>query len=214
MSASAQHRPKVIGIGFGKTGTSSLAACLGQLGYRHKTWDKHFYDAYADGDTSVLDKALAEYDSFEDWPWPGLYRYVDARYPDAKFILTLRKDADTFVRSLETHAMRRAEKTRIWRIYGMKPGQFDAVIARQRYLDHIEEVSAYFRTQPQRLLSVCWETGDGWEKLAGFLGVAVPELPFPRAYATPGDAEYAAKERRRKRIPRFVRKLIDRRAGR
>ena len=201
---------KVVGIGFGKTGTSTLAACLRILGYRHKTWDKSFYDAYAAGDTAAIDATLDTYDSFDDWPWPALYRHVDVRHPGSRFILTLRKDPETFVRSLQTHTERRSEKTRMWHAYGMKPGTFDVDLARRRYTEHTDAVRAYFKDRPQDLLEVCWETGEGWERLCEFLGRAVPETPFPHAYATPDDAEYERQERLRRWLPRFVRKLLTR----
>lgn len=199
---------KVVGIGFGKTGTSTLAACLRQFGFRHKTWDKRLYDAYARGDMRAIDAVLAAHDSFDDWPWPMLYRDIDARYPGSKFILTIRKDPETWLRSLETHARRRTRRTRVWQIYDLRPDEFDAAKVRQRYLSHIQEARAYFKDRPKDFLEVCWEAGDGWDKLARFLGKPVPSVPFPHAYRTPGDAEFARKELRRRFIPRFIRKLL------
>ncbi|BAU50345.1 hypothetical protein SVA_3811 [Sulfurifustis variabilis] len=199
---------KVVGIGFGKTGTSTLATCLRQFGFRHKTWDKRLYDAYARGDLRPINEALEAHDSFDDWPWPVLYREIDARYPGSKFILTVRKDPETWLRSLETHARRRADRTRIWRIYGLEPDHFDSAKVRQRYLQHIDEVHAYFKDRPRDFLEVCWEAGDGWDKLAAFLEMPLPQMPFPHAYRTPGDREFALKEWRRRFIPRFIRKLL------
>ena len=201
---------KVVGIGFGKTGTSTLAACLRILGNRHMTWDKAFYDAYARGDQKAIDAALDAYDSFDDWPWPALYPHVDARHPGSRFVLTLRKDVDTFVRSLQTHTERRADKTRMWHAYGMMPGRFDADVARRRYLEHTEAVRAYFKDRPNDLLEVCWEDGEGWERLCAFLGREVPATPFPHVYATPSAAEYQRQERLRRWLPRFIRKLMNR----
>jgi hypothetical protein len=199
---------KVVGIGFGKTGTSTLAACLRILGYRHKTWDKAFYDEYAAGNIEAIDATLDAYDSFDDWPWPALYRHVDARHPGSRFILTLRKDPDTFVRSLQTHTERRSEKTRMWHAYGMPSGRFDVELARRRYTEHTESVREYFKDRPGDLLEVCWENGEGWERLCAFLGRAVPETPFPHVYATPSAADFARQERLRRWLPRFVRKAL------
>jgi len=201
---------KVVGIGFGKTGTSTLAACLRILGYRHMTWNKALYDAYAAGDTRAIDAALDAHDSFDDWPWPALYRHVDARHPGSRFVLTLRKDPDTFVRSLQTHTERRADKTRMWHAYGMQPGRFDPEIAKRRYVEHTVAVREYFKDRPQDLLEICWEDGEGWDRLCAFLGRAVPEAPFPHAYATPSDEDYARQERFRRWVPRFIRKLLPR----
>lgn len=199
---------KIVGIGFGKTGTSTLADCLKQLGYRHFTWNKHFYDAYAAGNMAEVDRVLDAHDSFDDWPWPELYRYVDARHPGSRFVLTRRKDVDTFLRSLDTHANRRSDKTRLWQIYGMPQGVFQPEVAAERYLRHTDEVRQYFAERPQDLLELCWETGDGWAQLAPFLGHPVPSTPLPKVYATPSDAEYWAQERRRRLIPRFIRQWL------
>jgi hypothetical protein len=199
---------KVVGVGFGKTGTSTLADCLRILGYRHKTWDKAFYDEYAAGNIKAIDAVLDAYDSFDDWPWPALFQHVDARHPGSRFILTLRKDPDTFVRSLQTHAERRSEKTRMWHAYGMPPGQFDVELARRRYVEHTESVREYFKDRPGDLLEICWENGEGWERLCAFLGRDVPEAPFPHAYATPSAADFARQERLRRWLPRFVRKAL------
>ena len=152
---------KIVGIGLGQTGTSTLAACLRHFGYRHKTWDKALYDAYARGDMAAIDRVLDAYDSFDDWPWPMLYREIDQRYPGSKFILTLRDNPETWLRSLETHARRRVNRTRIWQFYGMAHGRFEAEKARQRYLQHAEDVRRYFKDRPEDFLEVCCERGDG-----------------------------------------------------
>ncbi len=206
----APAKMKIIGIGFGKTGTSTLAACLRRFGYRHLTWDKHLYDAWADGNLQVVWQALQQYDSFDDWPWPMLYREVDARYPGSKFILTTRADVDIWLKSLRTHADRRAGRTRVWQSFGMRPGEFDAAKARQRYLQHIDEVRAYFRDRPGDLLEICWERGDGWQQLAAFLGLPAPDEPLPHAYKTPNDWLYRLGRLQKKMLPLFLRRLLAR----
>ena len=53
------------------------------------------------GDAFRADKfvealAIADrHESFDDWPWPALYREMDDRYPDALFVLTVRRVALT-----------------------------------------------------------------------------------------------------------------------
>ena len=48
------------------------------------------------------------------------------------------------------------------------------------YEHHNEAVRAYF-AGTDRLLDVCWEEGDGWDELTGFLGLPVPDAPFPHS---------------------------------
>ncbi len=33
---------------------------------------------------------VAQYDAFQDNPWPIIYKGLDVKYPDSKFILMLR----------------------------------------------------------------------------------------------------------------------------
>jgi hypothetical protein len=45
-------------------------------------------------------------------------------------------------------------------------------------------VRQHFAQYPAQFLDVCWEKGDGWEKLCRFLGRDIPEGPFPHANRT------------------------------
>jgi hypothetical protein len=45
----------------------------------------------------------------------------------------------------------------------------------------IYEVQKYFNNQPNKLIVLDWEKGDGWIELCEFLGKPVPSLPFPHA---------------------------------
>jgi Sulfotransferase domain len=200
---------KVVGVGLGKTGTTTLARCLKQLGYRHRSWNRDIYDAYARGDMRKIMEVVDAYDSFDDHPWPSLYREIDTRHPGSKFILTVRKDPETWLRSLETKTHRRAERTRVWHIFGMKQGEFDAEKARQHYMRHNEEIRAYFKDRPNDFLELCWDKGDGWDKLATFLDKPVPQEPFPHANKTRGDREFALDELKQKLVPRVIKKMID-----
>ena len=51
---------------------------------------------------------------------------------------------------------------------------------KKRYLDHNEGV---LREVPaERLLVMDLTAGDSWEKLCGFLGLPVPDAPFPHEH--------------------------------
>jgi hypothetical protein len=200
---------KVVGVGLGKSGTTTLAHCLQYLGYRHRSWNRDIYDAYARGDMKTIMDIVAAHDSFDDHPWPSLYREIDARYPGSKFVLTVRKDVDTWLNSLETKTLRRAERTRVWSIYGMEKGQFDREKARNAYLQHNDDVRAYFKSRPSDFLEVCWENGDGWEKLAPFLGESIPNTPFPHANKVRDNRTFFWYDLKLKLVPRFVRKAFE-----
>jgi len=44
---------------------------------------------------------------------------------------------------------------------------------------HNQQVIDYFQNKPDKLLIICWEKGDSWDKLCNFLGKTVPEIPLP-----------------------------------
>ena len=46
--------------------------------------------------------------------------------------------------------------------------------------EHERRVRAYFADRPDDLLVIDISAGEGWEALCPFLGVPVPDKPFPR----------------------------------
>ena len=170
---------KVFGIGLNKTGTKTLGSCLQAFGFRHRSYDPLLLAAFSKGDLETIYRVSDAYESFEDWPWPLLYREFDARYPDAKFILTIRKDPQTWFESLCRHADRTGPTSDRQIVYGY-PEPYDQKEEHLRvYNRHNTDVSDWFAGREHRLLRVCWEGGDGWEKLAEFLGLPVPAISFP-----------------------------------
>lgn len=178
---------KVVGIGLPKTGTTSLGYCLRRFGFKHQTYDM---DLALKVKRNQIDEVLSEaerHESFEDWPWFLLYQEFDRRFPNSKFILTLRKDTATYVRSLQRHhereGIRRADfvKPHWWdEVHGMQPAEWDYDYSARRYENHNRTVLEYFAGRVDRdLLVVCWENGDGWEKLSRFLNKRAPAEPFP-----------------------------------
>jgi hypothetical protein len=178
---------KVVGIGLPKTGTTSLGYCFRRFGFKHQTYDM---DLALKVKRNQIDEVLSEagkHESFEDWPWFLLYQEFDRRFPNSKFILTLRKDTATYVRSLQRHhereGIRRADfiKPHWWdEVHGMQPAEWDYEYSARRYENHNRAVLEYFAGRIDRdLLVVCWENGDGWEKLSRFLNKRAPAESFP-----------------------------------
>lgn len=170
---------KVFGIGLNKTGTTTLAVCLQHFGFRHATSNLELTECVARGDLKPVFAYADRHDSFEDWPWPLIYRDLDARYPGSKFVLTTRRDPDTWLRSLKNHAVLTGP-TRFREIaYGFAmPDGYEAEHL-ARYEQHNQAVRDYFRDRSGDLLEVCWETGDGWKELCSFLSLEAPDLPLP-----------------------------------
>jgi len=178
-SSTKRQTPKVFGIGFHKTGTSSLGKALKRLGYRVSG---PFGVHDANTIENVLDVALEKarhFDAFQDNPWPLLYKELDARFPGSKFILTVRS-TETWLGSVRRHFAACETPMRKW-IYGAgspigNEGRYIEV-----YEAHNAAVRAYFASRPEDLLILDLPAGDGWLKLCNFLDVEVLDGPFVHA---------------------------------
>lgn len=178
---------KVVGIGLPKTGTTTLGHCFRRFGFKHHTYDMDLALRVKRNQLGPVLEEAEKYETFEDWPWFSIYKELDQRFPNSKFILTLRKDTETYVDSLQRHhereGIRRSNfvKPHWWdEVHGMEPAQWDYQKSAQRYERHNREVLEYFANRIDRdLLVVCWERGDGWAKLSKFLNKQSPDEPFP-----------------------------------
>ena len=178
---------KIIGVGFNKTGTTTLHKCCNVFGFKHKTFSPTMCKYYFDGNLQAIYKVLDNLDSVEDWPWALMFKELDQRYSDAKFILTVRKDSEAWWSSLEKH---------LKIMSGVFPGMdqkifgFDNPLKHkdemiQKYEQHNQDVKKHFEGRPEKLLKVCWEKGDGWKELCEFLNLEIPSSPFPHENKTP-----------------------------
>jgi hypothetical protein len=178
---------KVVGIGLPKTGTTSLGYCFRRFGFKHRTFDMDLaYQVKRNNLAPAIEEAR-KFETFEDWPWFEIYRELDRTFPNSKFILTRRKDTETYVTSLKGHHERQGirkedfVKPYYWDVvHGVEPAAWDYEKSAQRYERHNREVLEYFGDRVNKdLLVVCWEHGDGWAELGRFLNKAVPNEPFP-----------------------------------
>lgn len=196
---------KVIGSGFGRTGTASLKVALEQLGFgpthhmeeiiRDPSQVPH-WQAAAQGRTIDWDAAFEGYVSQCDWPGAHWWREIAAHYPDAKMILSVRPEAAWWKSFSATIGMmmnsfRQApvpphvrdmmlamEATVMRDTFGGNWG--DEQIALAAYRRRIAEVKA--EMPAERLL--VFDVAQGWEPLCAFLGVPVPAAPFPKVNST------------------------------
>jgi Sulfotransferase domain len=178
---------KIVGVGLPKTGTTTLGRCLQSFGYKHRTFDMDLASQVKRNELSGVFAEAAKFESFEDWPWFLVFRELDEKFPGSKFILTLRKDTETYVRSLQGHHEREGimrsdfVKPHWWDVvFGVEPADWDYKKSAERYERHNQRVLDYFGDRRGRdLLVVCWEHGDGWPQLARFLNKQCPNEPFP-----------------------------------
>lgn len=187
-------KTKVFGIGLNKTGTSTLGACFRTLGFRHLYDVQQLTKFYFNKDFDSIYDVMEGYDSFEDWPIPLMYEELFERYgKDAKFILTMRKTPEVWVKSLSKHAKRiNFEGARNIRrnIYGFEAPDGHEAEHIAFYEKHNREVVKFFedRGALDQLLVVCWEDGHGWDELCGFFGISKPWYSFPHINKAPRPA--------------------------
>jgi hypothetical protein len=195
---------KVIGAGFGRTGTSSLKLALEKLGF-----GKCYHMTELRANPQALDlwmevlngradweAIFRGYQSAVDWPACSFYKEHMAAYPDAKVVLTVRNPESWYRSVNETiypisnliapkwlpwlparlRKLHRLIFTTIWD--GPLRGEFeDQKAAIDVFNEHIETVK---REVPAERLLI-FDVRDGWLPLCEFLGIdAVPDEPFPR----------------------------------
>ncbi len=188
---------KIIGSGFGRTGTLSLKSALEVLYlgpcYHMVEVFQHpehmaLWQAAADGQNIDWETILGGYNAAVDWPAAAFYESLMQRYPDAKVILTVRDPeawylsvARTIGPTVSAHkggdaSFRQMADRVIWD--GTFDGRFDEkAYALEIFEQHIRKVK---ETVPRDRLLV-YEVSQGWEPLCRFLAAEVPEnTPFPR----------------------------------
>ena len=171
---------KVFVVGFQKSGTSSMASALKVLGYRVTGPNFIYSSSIEKAIKKGVPRLLARYDAFQDNPWALLYKEMHRKFPDAKFILTVR-DPDAWLASAMGH-FAGVKNTPMRRyIYGDVDIAQDQAVYRQRYVEHNEGVQRYFSDFPGSLLVMDLKKGDGWGVLCEFLGEPEPNIPFPHA---------------------------------
>jgi hypothetical protein len=185
---------KLIGAGLGRTGTLSLKVALECLGCGPCY---HMSELLADPSRAPLWVAAAEgqptweeiftgYAATVDYPGCTFWRELSRTYPTAKVLLSVRDPdkwfestqetifADSMSGMLSGSPLRSFFETTVWKHFG------ERIHDRTFMVDYFKGHSAAVQKEipPERLL-VC-DVAQGWERLCRFLGVPVPDTPFPR----------------------------------
>ncbi|MGP3966112.1 sulfotransferase family protein [Streptomyces sp. 6N223] len=190
----------VFGAGLGRTGAHSLTAALERLGFgpchtmlgmlEHPEQVPSWRRAAA-GEAVNWREIYAGYRSSVNLPGSRFWREITAAFPEAKVILTVR-DPDRWYESSARsiypaatappqpgaseafEALRAMSREVVWD--GLFGGRFtDRDHALRVFREHNEAVAR--EIDPGRLLVL--DVADGWRPLCDFLGVPVPDTPYP-----------------------------------
>lgn len=184
-------KPKIFVLGLSKTGTTSVGNALALLGYKRIGWkdirSRHLVHTYLNGDLSALIEQTHYFDAFEDLPWPYIYREMAEMYPDAKFVLTLRKDEETWLRSWIKHHSRGVWEPAgvFFGVNGAEWKESDREVVLSSYREHTAKVREFFADKQDRYVELVVDDGDAnWEvlcRVAQCPGGKVPTVEFPKS---------------------------------
>ncbi|GJM42282.1 MAG: sulfotransferase family protein [Ardenticatenaceae bacterium] len=193
---------KVIGSGFGRTGTLSLKAALEILGFdpcyhmeaviKRPSHINMWYQI-GQGQSVPWQKIFGSFHATVDYPASIFYQELLATYPDAKVVHTVR-DPDRWYDSTAATIYRVVNDFPFWvpklfpwlaRFIDLQEqlvwqkifnGRFpDRAYAIQRFQEHTNEVRQHVPTEKLLIFQV----KEGWEPLCDFLNVPIPNVPFP-----------------------------------
>lgn len=189
---------KIIGSGLGRTGTLSTKLALELLGFAPC---HHMAEVFQNAETQIplwiaagqgradWDAIFDGYQAMVDHPGCGYWRELMDYYPDAKVLHTVR-DPDKWFDSTQATIFSPENLNRftsgpmasffepLRRFYGGEMS--DRAFMTDFFRRHTETVVA---TVPKERLLV-FDVREGWDPLCAFLGVPVPEGPYPRENST------------------------------
>jgi hypothetical protein len=205
---------KLIGVGFGRTGTMSLKAALERLGAgpcfhmidliagERRERDLPYWTKIADGEDVDWHEVFEGWESTVDWPACSRWRELIDAFPDAPVLLNTR-DFDGFYESckntilavklaalngeLTPDASRPQPAPALWEVIEKLIWQGDF----QGRFEDKEWVRQMYDDRMETISAAVpadrltvWRLGDGWQPLADMLRVEAPSEPFPHLHDT------------------------------
>jgi hypothetical protein len=177
---------KIFGIGYPRTGTTSLSEALRILGYKTVQFPHSL-------------KEIEDHDASTDSSVCVAYKFLWQHFPGSKFILCVR-EMESWLESCRIHFAAPwpgNEKIR-FELFGAP--SFHEQLFRLHYEEHNRAVRDFFgRRGPDQLLVYAVCNGEGWGPLCQFLDKSVPDVKFP--VANTRDTTTSRPDRRHLRKP-------------
>jgi hypothetical protein len=200
---------KLIGAGLGRTGTLSLKLALEWLGVgpcyhmAEVLMDPsrgHSWVRAADGQAD-WNSIFEGFSATVDYPGCTFWRHLTQFYPSARVLLSVRNPEDWFESTQQTifseeqgkplvqSSLKEFFDKTVFRTFGNQIHDRDFMI--DAFRRHNDDVESFV---PRDRLLV-FEVAQGWPPLCKFLGVPVPDTPFPRVNSREERARVLASQR-------------------
>ena len=199
-------KPKIFCIGLNKTGTTSLEVAFKELGFvvGNQRQGELLLDDWIKYDYDRIYKLCKTAQVFQDAPfsYPYTYQYLDKRFPNSKFILTIRDNPEQWYNSLiRFHSKMWADGKRIptkedlmqadyihkgrpWltnRALFKTPEDdpYNKGLLLKYYESHVGNVIEYFKYKPNKLLVINISKKNSYIKMCNFLNKKPSRNEFP-----------------------------------
>jgi hypothetical protein len=212
---------KVVGAGFGRTGTLSLKTALEKLGFGPcyhmmevfpRPDHVRMWHALAFEKSMDWDLLFAGFRATVDWPSARWWREIAAHYPDAKVLLSVRDPEAWYKSMIDTiyQPMKSPPPDSAPELVRLQTEMVRKSILGEtfsnRFEDRAHSIEVFKRhnqevrdtIDPARLLE--FDVREGWAPLCRFLEVPIPDEQFPRLNDT------AATQARIRMMREFTRK--------
>jgi hypothetical protein len=192
---------KVVGAGFGRTGTLSLKTALEKLGFgacyhmaevfgrpaHVAMWHRLAFEHQMD-----WDQLFRGFGATVDWPTARWWREIAAHYPDAKVLLSVRDPEAWYTSMINTiyQPMKFPAPDSAPELVRLQSEMVRKSILAEtfdnRFEDKAHAIEVFKRhnqevrdsVDPARLLE--FDVREGWAPLCRFLEAPIPDEPFPR----------------------------------
>jgi hypothetical protein len=199
-------KPKIFGIGYNKTGTTSLKVAMSELGFvvGHQRKAENLIHDWANRDFRRIIKYCKTAQFFQDVPFSKPFTYIamDQAFPGSKFILTKRDNPEQWYHSLiQFHARLWGKDGRVPTkedlqqanyIYKGRPWEANRLTYKtpekdpyhretliRKYEKHNQSVLEYFRFRQDDLLVLNVAEDNAYQELCVFLEVEPVRDKFP-----------------------------------
>lgn len=168
---------KVLYVGFHKTGTTSIRVLLSRMGLTvNDVWVKYGWDKHLSTIERHAMDIIYKFDGLQDNPWFCLYKLIDERFPESKFIFYEREVNSWYESACKyfkaKNMVGKNTPTMFKYIYGE---DHSCPLSNKEqwiktYLNHSNNVRSYFKNRPKDFLEIADFNDKSAQQIGNFLG--------------------------------------------